>query len=996
MSSFWYERTFLVKVIFSLLLGVAVTSLVAFYDYQLTRDGYKELANERLHRLGSDLERAFYKRVSITNALEAFVQMYSDVNLSDPNQYETFKNKFEGFAESLDSQFDGVMSIQLAPDAVVTFMSNPERNRQALGHDLLVDDMRRDQILVTIEKRTQITAGPLNLIQGGEAVITRQAIFTKPNAYSANRYIAQGRANVDSSWLQRIPNDFWGLATVLIDIQTLYREAGLNEHDERFQFSIRGRHGLGEEGDVFWGDEAVFINPLATVQVALPDGYWVIAIQLRQQLFSWHILVIVLMGLVGTGLLVYTVYDIAKRKQIEAALLDAVASQKAILTAIPDLLFELDDDGRYLNIWGQNPELLASSKELLLGRTVSEMLPTDAAVKVMAALNEAYERGQSHGQQIQLTTPDGDKWFELSTSLKDKNSSPHRFIMLSRDISERKKAEEELRQAAAVFENANDGVIITDAQGCILTINQAAQEITGYSQEEVLGKKPSTFKSERHTPSFYQAMWQSLNEVGQWRGEIWNRRKNGEIFPSWQSISSVRDNSGDVQHYVSIMSDISVVKESQERLQHLAHHDPLTNLPNRLLFNARLKHSLERAHRENCRVGVMFLDLDNFKPINDGLGHPVGDKVLQAVAERLAAQVREEDTVARISGDEFAVILEDINDSQDVEDVAAALLSSFEVPLQIEGQKLHVTTSIGISLYPEDGKDENTLVKNADAAMYRAKEQGKNRYCCYTLDLTEVALKRLRMENDLRMALKRNEFRVYYQPQYSLTTGQLIGAEALIRWAHPEKELVSPVNFIPLAESTGLIIPIGRWILHNACAQTKVWQDAGFHLDRIGVNVAGQQIQGGDIVQTVREVLEETGLTPQCLELEITESFIMQQPSKAITTLGELQNLGVTLAIDDFGTGYSSLSYLKRLPIDKLKIDRSFIKDVPRDSDNEAITKAIIALGKSLQLKIIAEGVETKTQMAFVNQEGCDEIQGFYYSQPIPEKDFFELLKNQQ
>ncbi len=563
------------------------------------------------------------------------------------------------------------------------------------------------------------------------------------------------------------------------------------------------------------------------------------------------------------------------------------------------------------------------------------------------------------------------------------------------DITNRKQAEKKLRQAAAVFENATDGVIITDAQGTIVSVNQAITQITGYREDEVLGKNPNIFKSDRHDPSFFQDMWASLNQHDHWRGEIWNRRKYGEIFPCWQTISAVRDDqTGEIQHYVSLMSDITAIKDSQERLEHLAHHDPLTNLPNRLLFNDRLEHAIERAHRENGGIGVMFIDLDNFKPINDGLGHAVGDRVLQLVAERMTSQVREDDTVARISGDEFALIMEDTKESQDVAHVAAKILSAFEAPLQVDTHELHVTTSIGISLYPEDGKDVTTLVKNADAAMYRAKKRGKNRYCYYTMDLTDAAMERLELQNDLRVALKQNEFRIYYQPQYSLATGQLIGAEALVRWQHPKLGLISPVKFIPLAESTGLIVPIGRWVLHEACAKTKSWQDAGLDISRIGVNVAGRQIQSGDMVQTVQDVLEQTGLEPQCLELEVTESFIVRQTDKAISMLEELRDLGVTLAIDDFGTGYSALSYLKRLPVNKLKIDRSFVNGIPHDPDDEAITRAIIALGKSLQLQIIAEGVETEEQKEFIALEGCNEVQGYYYSPPVPEKDFVELLKS--
>lgn len=557
---------------------------------------------------------------------------------------------------------------------------------------------------------------------------------------------------------------------------------------------------------------------------------------------------------------------------------------------------------------------------------------------------------------------------------------------------ERLSYEGELRLAAKVLESTTEGVVIADTEGNVVSINHAFTEISGFTEEDLLGKNPRLWKSEHHDQSFYQKMWSSLLDTGEWQGEIWNRRKNGDIYPAWVTINQIKDEQKKLTNYVSVYSDISIIKESQKRLQFLAHHDPLTNLPNRLLFTDRLEHALRHAHRQGFSVSVLFLDLDNFKQINDGLGHPIGDRLLQVAADRLSTQVRETDTVARIGGDEFAILLEGTADSERAALVAEKILTVFGEALKIDEHNLHVSASLGISIYPDDGEDVDSLVKNADAAMYRAKDKGKNQYCFYTYDLTDAALERLRMENDLREALKRVEFEVYYQPQYALSTGKMVGAEALIRWHHVELGMVPPDRFITLAEHVGLIIPIGAWVLHEACKQVKVWQDAGLDISRIGVNVAGQQIQNGDFVNIVKKVLEETGLDPKCLELEITESFIMQQADTAISVLEELRDLGVTLAIDDFGTGYSSLSYLKRLPIDRLKIDRSFIKDIPHDTDGKAIARAVIALGKSLKLNVIAEGVETEEQQRFISEEGCDEVQGYLHSRPVSAKELEKFL----
>ncbi len=580
----------------------------------------------------------------------------------------------------------------------------------------------------------------------------------------------------------------------------------------------------------------------------------------------------------------------------------------------------------------------------------------------------------------------------LSTVVRDDSGSALGFLCVIRDVTEPKRLEHKLRQAAAVFENTTEGVVLTDANGRIISVNQAFAGITGYELDEVIGNTPRIWKSNRHDESFYQSLWASLQETGQWRGEIWNRRKNGDVFPALLAINSVHDDTGNLINYISVMTDISTLKQTQERFQHLAHHDPLTDLPNRLLFHARLEHALERAKRENFLVAVMYIDLDNFKQVNDSLGHPVGDQLLQEVAKRISGRLREQDTVSRVAGDEFNVILEQIDSAEDVTLVAGKLLSAFDVPMVLDKHELHITISIGIAIFPDDGLDVTTLVKNADAAMFRSKHKGRSCYSLYTSELTQAASERLQIENDLRKAIKQEEFVVYYQPQYLMSSGTLVGAEALVRWNHPEHGLIPPNKFIPVAESTGLIVALGEWVLRTACIQVKQWSEDGLSLQRISVNVAGQQIQNGEMVKTVEQALAYAGVKPETLELEITENFIMGHEDDAIKVLEQLQALGVCLAIDDFGTGYSSLSYLKRLPIDRLKVDRSFVSDIPMDMNDVAITKAVLAMAKSLELDVIAEGVETKEQLEFLQAEGCDEAQGFYYSRPVPADEFVELV----
>ncbi|MDA0191014.1 MAG: EAL domain-containing protein, partial [Proteobacteria bacterium] len=502
-------------------------------------------------------------------------------------------------------------------------------------------------------------------------------------------------------------------------------------------------------------------------------------------------------------------------------------------------------------------------------------------------------------------------------------------------------------------------------------------------------------RSGRHDAGFYRAMWESIRTQGSWQGEIWNRDKNGRVFPEWLSVSVVRDAHGEVDHYVGLFTDISERKRAEERIRHMAEHDALTGLPNRVLLGDRLSQAIAAAQRERRVMALIFLDLDRFKNINDSLGHQIGDRLLQAVAGRIVGTLRGSDTVSRPGGDEFILLLPEIAHPDAAARIAEKLIEALARPCVIDGHELAVTASLGISIYPEDGEDAETLIRNADTAMYHSKESGRNVYHFFRPEMNARVFERMSLEHSLRRALERSEFRLHYQPQIDIATRRLIGMEALVRWQSPELGLVSPARFIPVAEDSGLILPLGAWVLGEACRQARAWQVAGLPALPVAVNISALQFRQPNFVGVVEQVLAQSGLAPECLELELTESIMMHAAERNIEVLDTLRRMGVKVAIDDFGTGYSSLAYLKRLPIDKLKIDQAFVRDIATDADDAAIIAAIIGLAHNLKLRVIAEGVESEAQLEFLRHGGCQEVQGYLFSPPLP-ADGFEAYWRQR
>ncbi|WP_415754111.1 EAL and GGDEF domain-containing protein [Pseudomonas citronellolis] len=576
-----------------------------------------------------------------------------------------------------------------------------------------------------------------------------------------------------------------------------------------------------------------------------------------------------------------------------------------------------------------------------------------------------------------------------------------RFVGLlgvARDISQQRRAEREMRMAATVFEHSTAAIMVTDPAGYIVQVNDSFSRLTGYSAAEVLDQQPRLLTADQQEANQLKHVLDSLQRSGSWEGEILQKRKSGELYPSWVGITAVQDEEGDLVSFVCFFSDISERKASERRIHRLAYYDALTHLPNRTLFQDRLHTALMQAERHRQWVVLMFLDLDRFKPINDSLGHAAGDRMLKEVAERLNQCVSDNDTVARMGGDEFTLLLPGLEDRERALkraiQVAERILASLARPFTLEGREFFVTASIGVALSPQDGAELSQLMKNADTAMYHAKEVGKNNFQFYQAEMNARALERLELESDLRRAIEQDEFVLHYQPQFTGDGRRLTGAEALLRWQHPTRGLIAPAEFIPVLEELGLIAQVGDWLLAEACRQIRIWHRDKVRVPKVSVNLSARQFADGQLGTRIAGILMETGIPPACLELELTESILMSDVSEAMHILSGLKRLGLAIAVDDFGTGYSSLNYLKQFPIDVLKIDRSFVDGLPHGEQDAQIARAIIAMAHSLNLMVIAEGVESQAQLDFLREHGCDEVQGFLFGRPMTAEQFAALFSS--
>lgn len=583
------------------------------------------------------------------------------------------------------------------------------------------------------------------------------------------------------------------------------------------------------------------------------------------------------------------------------------------------------------------------------------------------------------------------------------SDEPAHLVCVVQDLDEIKAARAALqrsearqRLAATVVDNTMEGVVVTDAHSRILSVNAAFTRLLGYTEDELLGKTPRVFKSGRHDQAFYEAMWAALLDTGHWQGEIWNRRKNGEIFPEHMSLSAVRDPAGEITHYVCMFTDISEEKAQQRRLEFLAHNDALTGLSNRTWFGHQLEQAVQEARASGEFIAVLLLNLDRFKDVNDSYGHTIGDEVLKHIARQVQSALRPGDVLGRMAGDELAVVARNLRHADGAAAMARHLIHAVAEPWRSpDGLEVVAGVSVGICMFPDHASTTELLLQGAHAAVYGAKARGRGAWCFFHEAMTQAARERLELESRLRLALMQGHLQMYYQPQVDIATGRILGAEALVRWNDPQEGLISPARFIPVAETSGVIGPLGEWVLREVCRQGQAWRDAGLPELMLAVNVSPRQFHLTDLAGCASAALADSGFPARLLELEITETALAERTEEARQMLVRLRELGVRIAVDDFGTGYSSLAQLKRFPIDVLKIDQGFIRDIPQSEDDMAISAAIIAMGHSMGLSVLAEGVETPGQLAFLRERGCDTFQGYLCSRPLPAEGFAALLRAQ-
>ncbi|WP_336872429.1 EAL and GGDEF domain-containing protein [Pseudomonas juntendi] len=855
----------------------------------------------------------------------------------------------------------------------------PQQRRDYQAVILSISDITsRKQVELSLLERESFWSDVVRTVPDQlyvQDVLSQRMIFS-------NRHLGQ-TLGYDRTELAHMGERFWELLLHPEDAahyQALRQQQRNNGHDQQLHCQLRFRH---------------------------RDGSWR-CYDIREQVLTRNAEGLVT-RIIGVG------KDVTVQIEASQSLRDSEQRYRMLAESISDVIFSTDSLLQLNYVSPSVQSVLGYQAEWIFTNGWQSIIANPAQLTGIYSLMERVSKAMGDAEQLaqlrsQLPTQlflfdclraDGRKIpIELRLVLVwDDDQRFEGVLGVGRDISQQRRAEKDLRMAATVFEHSTSAILITDPAGYIVQANEAFSRVSGYAVSDVLDQLPSMLTVDEQQESHLRYVVKQLHQRGSWEGEVWLKRRDGDHYPAWVGITAVLDDEGDLASYVCFFTDISERKASEQRIHCLAYYDALTHLPNRTLFQDRLYNALQQAERQKAWVVLMFLDLDRFKPINDSLGHAAGDRMLKDMALRLLACVDDDETVARMGGDEFTLLLQPRATREMALNraihVAENILASLVRPFVLENREFFVTASIGIALSPQDGSELSQLMKNADTAMYHAKERGKNNFQFYQAEMNASALERLELESDLRHAMEQNEFILYYQPQFSGDGKRLTGAEALLRWRHPTRGLVPPGDFIPVIEELGLVVDVGDWVLREASRQLKAWHKAKVRVPKVSVNISARQFSDGQLGTRIATILEECGLPPACLELELTESILMREVNEALQILASLKNLGLSIAVDDFGTGYSSLNYLKQFPIDVLKIDRTFVDGLPEGEQDAQIARAIIAMAHSLNLAVIAEGVETHEQLEFLREHGCDEVQGYLFGRPMPAHQFEAQFANE-
>ena len=961
-------RPYAVALLVFMLAMLIVSSLIAYVEsgrIQLERTRVALLAGQS-HELEHRIEHA----LSATRTLAVLVRRGGGA-VADFNEV----------ARQMLLVYPEVAALQLAPNGVIRQSVPLIGHERAIGHDLLHDPQRTREAFHTRDSGKLTLAGPFRLMQGGEAAVGRLPVFLDD---------AQG-----------VPY-FWGFVTALLKFPELLKGGQFDQlaaHGLDFELS-RVHPESGEKHVIAASSQVSPIDPV-TVSLRVPNSTWTLNVApvggwTDSRGLSIKLALALLFSLllaVSAKLLVQlALHRRGLEQQVAERTRHVVAAQwqlQVTLDAIPDFLFELDSGGRFHACHASQSDPWRGFVTALVGTTLEDSFSPAAVDTIKGALREAGEKGKSHGQQFECVNARERRWLELSVSRKSaEQSEASHFIVLARDVTTRKQTDDMLHLAASVFTHAREAILITAVDGTIVDVNEAFSRITGYERDEVLGKNPRILSSGRQGKEYYASLWRELAEHGHWYGEVWNRRKNGEVYAEMQSINAVHDSAGNVLRYVALFSDITAIKSHQDQLQQLAKFDALTGLPNRVLLSDRLQRAMATVGRRGSTLAVAYLDIDDFKLVNDAHGHEGGDQMLITLATRLRQTLREGDILARLGGDEFVAVLTDLDDVAACVSMISRLLAVAAQPVLFGEAEIQTSVSLGVAFYaPSEDVDADQLLRRADQAMYQAKLAGKHRYHIFDADLDRTVRGHHESLERSRRALCEREFVLYYQPKVNMRTGAVVGVEALIRWQHPQDGLLLPGEFLPVIADHPLAIDLGEWVIDTALTQAEQWQALGLHLP-ISVNVGASQLQQGDFVDRLRAILAaHPKVDPSCLELELLETSALQDLAHVSRVIEACREIGVPFALDDFGTGYSSLTYLKRLPVSLLKIDQSFVRDMLDDPDDLAILEGVIGLARAFRRHVIAEGVETVAHGEMLLKLGCELAQGYGVARPMPAQD---------